>query len=154
MLATGEPMFPDDAPFTAYEGVHSIKVYGQYTGGANETPVYQQFAATEGQEYALEGFAYMYSNDAFDGAQSHGSLWIKYFDDSYNFYGLQESARIDSSATTDSWTALTVTGTVPAGATIVQAGLSFWHCQEEAEGDCYEAGGVYFDDLFFYEVTE
>ena len=154
VLATGDGMYPDAATFTAYEGTNSLKIYGQFTGWANETPVYQEFEATEGQQYMLEGYAFMYSNDAFDGTQSHASLWFKYFDDSYNFYGLEESNVIDAASTPDTWTALTVSGTVPAGATKVQAGMSFWHCVDEAEGDCYEAGGVYFDDLLFYEVTE
>ena len=154
VVATGDGMYPDDTPFTAQDGTNSLKLYGQFTGWASETPVYQEFAVTEGQVHTIEGYMYMYANDAFDGNQTHASLWLKYFDDSYTFFEMVESAKFDATATTDVWTMATATGTAPAGATKVQAGVSFFHCQDEAEGDCYEGGGVYFDNLNLYEVTE
>ena len=154
VLADGEGMYPDDAAFAAYDGSMGIKIYGVYNGDATETPIYQEFPASEGQSYTLEGWTYMHGPDAIDNTRTYGNIWLKFFDDSYNFYGITESAgSITVMSTTDAWTQLTVTDVVPTGATKVQAGFGFWHCQGET-ADCYDGGGVYFDDMLFYLNAE
>ena len=151
-IADGDAMYPDDATWASSEGTGAFKVWGQYTGGFNETPVYQEFTATVGDTYTFEGYAYMYSNDAITEERTYGALWIKYFDDSYNYLGEDSSDPMTSTSTADSWTHLTATGTVPDGATKVQASIQFMHCVEET-ADCWDGGGLYFDDMLFYMHT-
>ena len=94
------------------------------------------------------GFAFMPGPDSIASAQTAATLWLKYFDDSYMYYGNSVAdATITFGSTTGVWTTLRVEGTVPTGATKVQAAIEFLHCQDEVEGDCYDGGGVYFDDL-------
>lgn len=38
---------------------------------------------------------------------------------------------------------------MPEGFSIVQAAVEYWHCTGEVEGDCYDGGSVYFDDVVF-----
>jgi len=87
----------------------------------------------------------MAGEDAIGATDTYGFLALKYFDDSYSYYGMDESAHITYGSTTDSWTELTVTGTVPSGATKVQAVVEFMHCV--GGSSCYTGGSVYFDGL-------
>ena len=151
VLANGDLMYPDDLPFTAHEGANSLKLYGQYSGWENETPVYQEFTATPGEVYTFDGWGLMHGPDAIVGPQTYAALWIKFYDDSYTYYGAEESAvTFTEGSAVGTWTEMTVTATVPEGATKVQAAIEFWHCTGEAEGDCYEPGGVYFDQMRMY----
>lgn len=62
---------------------------------------------------------------------------------------MQESVRFTSTSAKGEWVMLTATGVVPEGFSIVQAAVEYWHCTGEVEGDCYDGGSVYFDDLVF-----
>jgi hypothetical protein len=134
------------ATFTAYDGTQALKVYGQFTGYENETPIYQEFVATEGTNYTFSGMAWMAGEDPIAGSTTYACLSIKYFDDFYNFYGSSDSGHIDINSTTNTWTALSVTSTAPVGATKVQAAVEYWHCVGST-GNCYDGGSVYFDSL-------
>jgi hypothetical protein len=151
VLANGDAMYPDDTPFAAHEGSNGLKLYGQYSGWENETPVYQEFPATPGEVYTFDGWGLMHGPDAIVGPQTYAALWIKFYDDSYAYYGAEESVvTFTEGSAVGTWTEMTVTATVPEGATKVQAAIEFWHCTGEAEGDCYEPGGVYFDQMRMY----
>ena len=122
-------------------------MYGQFTGYENETPIYQEFAAAAGETFTFSGMAWVAGEDSIAGSTTYAALALKYFDDAYNSYGSDESNQITASSAFDTWTELTVAGTVPAGATKVQAAIEFWHCFGDTSGSCYSGGSVYFDDL-------
>ncbi len=146
--ATGEGIYGSStgATFAAAEGTYGLKVYGQFTGTQSETPIFQSFAATGGETHTFSGKAFMAAEDAITGT-TYATIALKYFDSSYNYYGTDEAAHIDSASAVDAWTDLTVTGTVPAGATIMQASIEYWHCFGDTSFSCYTGGSVYFDDL-------
>ena len=149
-VQTGETMFNTDETFVAFEGDYAMKVWGQSTGGQNETPVYQEFSTEGGKSYTFSGMAYMHSADAITAGDTYLRLEIKFFDDFYNLYGTKGSTQITNTSAVDTWTELSVSTTAPDGATKVQASVAFWQCFETT--DCYTGGSVYVDDLVFGEV--
>lgn len=155
-VCTGDPMFNTEELFTAYEGDCAIKMYGRFdTGNASETPIYQEFTALEGETWELSAWMYMHEADAIEAADTEATLWIKFFDDSYTYYGNAVATPVFTDTTpTGTWTEVKAVGTVPAGATKVQAALEFLHCNGRTMGDCYTGGGVYFDDVKFGKVEE
>ena len=90
----------------------------------------------------------MHHDDPLTAAHTYAYLSLKYFDNNYTFYGSSDSALFDVNQPVDTWTLLTVYGTVPAGATKVQAAIEFWQCAGQSGGACFDGNGaVYFDDL-------
>ena len=146
--STGSLLYNSTDTFTAYDGITSLKVYGQWSGYANETPIYQEFAASAGDSFTFSGYAWMHHDDPLTAAHTYAYLSLKYFDNNYTFYGSSDSALFDVNQPVDTWTLLTVYGTVPAGATKVQAAIEFWQCAGQSGGGCQDGNGaVYFDDL-------
>ena len=154
VVENGESMYPEGPGFEAVEGTKAVKLYGVFTGYETETPIYQEFSVVEGETYTFEGDAFIYSGDPIESAQTYGVLWLKYFNDEYTYFGNSASAALSVDAATDTWTQLSVTGIIPEGATKVQAAIEYWHCAGEAEGDCYDGGSVYFDNMSLYKVEE
>jgi hypothetical protein len=154
VVENGESMYPEGPGFEAVEGTKAVKLYGVFTGYETETPIYQEFSVVEGDTYTFEGDAFIYSGDPIESAQTYGVLWLKYFNDEYTYFGNSASAALSVDAATDTWTQLSVTGIIPEGATKVQAAIEYWHCAGEAEGDCYDGGSVYFDNMSLYKVEE
>jgi len=149
-MPTGEVLYASTDTFTAYAGTTSLKLYGVWNGTSNETPIYQEFAATAGEVYTLSAQAWMHSDDPVLASHTYGTLTIKFFDDSYNFYGGFDSAHFGAGDAVDTWTPLTVTATVPDGATKVQACVELWQCAGDTSGACWDGNGaVYFDDVSF-----
>ena len=149
-MPTGETLYNSSETFTAYAGSTSLKLYGVWNGAANETPIYQEFPAVEGEVYTLSAQAWMHRDDPVLAAHTYGTLTIKFFDDSYTYYGGFDSAHFGAGSATDTWTPLTVTATVPAGATKVQACVELWQCAGDTTGACWDGNGaVYFDDVSF-----
>ena len=154
VVENGESMYPEGPGFEAVEGSKAVKLYGVFTGYETETPIYQEFSVVEGETYTFEGDAFIYSGDPIESAQTYGVLWLKYFNDDYQYFGNSASEALSVDAATDTWTQLSVTGIIPEGATKVQAAIEYWHCAGEAEGDCYDGGSVYFDNMSLYKVEE
>ena len=152
-VATGDGMYPDNATFTANEGSKSFKIYGRFdTGNETETPYYQEFAATAGDTYTFSGKAMMHVEDDILETRTYAVLWLKYFDDSYTWFGNDASTVVITAGTAlDTWQDIEVTGTIPDGATKVQAAIEYFHCTGVTDGSCYDRGGVYFDDMLFYK---
>ena len=149
---TGEEIYGSMDTFTARTGTGALKVYGQYTGNENETPIYQEFnPVTEGDEWQFSGWAYTHSDDRISGS-TQAVLSIKYFDQNFTFYGTSDSAVVDAASPGSTWIELTATGNVPAGATLAQASVQYWHCRGDFSGGCYDGGSVYFDDLTFVRL--
>jgi len=147
---TGDAIFNSTNTFAARTGTGGVKVFGLFTGSENETPLYQEFHdVVEGDSYTLSAWAITHSNDNLQGS-SEAFVSIKFFDAGFNFFGSADSATvIDNSTPVDTWTELTVTGTVPAGATIIQAALEYFQCRDDMSGSCFDEGSVYFDDARF-----
>ena len=145
--STGSGIFnsPTGATFTALEGNSALKLYGQFTGGENATPVYQELATSEGETHTFSVSAFSHVDDPLSGSNQL-TVDLVYFDASYNFFGLTSSTVFDSSMADSTWHSLSVTATAPAGATIVQAVIRYTQCVGDATGACYDAGSIYVDD--------
>ena len=102
------------------EGSSALKLYGQFTGGENATPVYQELSTSEGETYTFSVSAFSHAEDPLAGANQL-TVDLVFFDASYNFYVLTSSPVFDASMADSTWHNLAVTATAPAGATIVQA---------------------------------
>jgi hypothetical protein len=90
----------------------------------------------------------MHHDDPLTASHTFAYLSLKYFDDAYNYYGSSDSDHFDVTDPSDLWTLLSVTGTVPAGATKVQAAIEYWQCYGDTTYACWDGNGaVYFDDL-------
>ena len=151
-ISTGDTMFNTEDTFTAYEGNSAIKLYGIFNGVETETPIYQEFATTAGTQYEMKAWVYMHAADAIAADDTYLSLQLKFFNDDFSAFEFAESpTTITNTSTTNTWTELTVTGTVPEGFTKVQGAIEFWHCVD-ATADCYTGGGVYIDDVSLVEV--
>ena len=147
-MPTGEVLYNSTESFTALEGTTSLKLYGVWNGSANETPIYQEFVATEGETYTLSAQAWMHRDDPVLAAHTYGTLTLKFFDDSYTYFGGFDSTHFGASDAVDTWTPLSVTATVPAGATKVQACVQLWQCAGDTTGACWDGNGaVYFDSV-------
>lgn len=148
IVHTGDPLYNSPDLFTALAGTQSLKVYGQWTGTQNETPIYQEFAATAGDTLTFNGYAWMHHDDPLVATHTYAYLSLKYFDNSYNYYGSDDSVHFDANSPVDTWTWLEVVGTVPAGATKVQPAIEYWQCFGDTSGACWDGvGAVYFDEL-------
>jgi hypothetical protein len=138
-----------DAGLTAHEGAAVLKVWGQGTGAANETPVYQAVAAAEGDNFKLTGWAWMPSSAPFVASHTYAVLSVKYFGAAWTWLGASESVRVTNTSATDTWIPLTASGTAPVGTTEIQASVVVWQCANiVAPATCTDGTGeVYFDDL-------
>jgi hypothetical protein len=151
-ISTGETMFKTSDTFTAAEGTSAIKLFGIFNGSETETPIYQEFATGPGRTYTMKAKAYMHSADAIEAPDTYLSLQLKFFNADYSAFDMVESEKIITAGSpTNTWTDLTVTGTVPDGFSRVQAAIEFWHCVDKS-GGCFTGGGVYVDDVSFVEV--
>jgi hypothetical protein len=158
-VTNGDSLYNNDAEtFEAQEGMMGLKVYGRYGNVQLETPIYQEFMAVAGESYYMSAYARVYAGDELSAEHVFGMIQIKFFDDSYSYYGSADSASITSKNTgEDGWILLEVTGTVPKGATKAQAALEFYDCYGyKSKGECgYDyGGGVYFDDVVFGKITQ
>lgn len=142
---TGAPIFNSPATFTAYQGDASLKVWGQFSGDENRTPIYQEFPVSAGDGFTLSGVAMTHPDDAIGGS-NQAELRLLFFDDAYNLLASTSSAPLDASSPRGTWIPLDVTATAPAGATKVQASVEFLQCVG-ASANCYDAGSVYVDGL-------
>ena len=156
IVSTGDTLYNSKETFTAYEGDNSLKLYGQWSGYENETPAYQEFTTKEGMEYAMSAMVWMHSDDPLTAEHTYGNISIKFFDSSWNMIDSASASGLTSSDSTNTWTELSVSGTAPAGAVVVQAALEFWQCEDTTDpGNCWDGNGaVYFDDVTFYTVSE
>ena len=139
---------------TAPEGTKVVNLHG-FEGSADDDPnttavfqTYQNSTFPEGTSLTLTGKGYVSSGDPINVANTSGYLFFKFFADGFAYIGIEKSAvTLNFTTTADTWLDMTVTATVPTGATIVQAGMDFLVCEGGTNDTCSSTGSVYFDDL-------
>lgn len=131
------------AGVTPYEGAEVLltPAAGQPSSSTFMT-VYQEHHADviPGREFELTARAYMPSSDPLaKGCRAFPVL--KYFSPKLaTFLGLNNGTEIDSASATDTWLPVLVTGTIPSGAGVLQAGMELAY-----QDGC--GGVVYWDDF-------
>jgi beta-glucanase (GH16 family) len=96
----------NDVP--VHNGSNVFKVFGQFTGGANDSGVYQDQPATTGQSFAASGWALTPSNDRLAEANS-AWLEVTFRDAGSNILSLYHSAVLTSNSVSGAWLYLPVT---------------------------------------------
>lgn len=134
----------DDASRT---GLHSMKMFGNFTGGFNVTGAFQNFAIAPGQSATAKGYGMTLSGDKMSGA-NWALLKLIYRDAGDNDLAFSESMFIDANTTPDVWHELTMSlGPAPAGT--AKGSLFMLFLQPEVAG-----GSAFFDDLEVNVVPE
>jgi beta-glucanase (GH16 family) len=158
----------------ARSGTNYYKVYGQFTGSDNYTGLYQEIAATPGNTYSAEGWAFSLSSD---GIHGQDQIWIEvtFRDVALNTVALYRSpivsgGNIGSFGGLDQWFKLPITNawsftnsggvpiaiaitntsstlTAPPGTAVVRYQTVFHQGPDNANGS------MYFDDLSLDQIT-
>ena len=120
------------AEFTAYDGDHSLKMWGQYNDEDNTTSYYQGFDGDVIQGGAvIHASAVMMSHpeDWIGGGSglNNGQVFVSYFDYNWNWLGSDLSEPVDSTDAAGEWHHREVEGVVPDGAFYI---LSLIHISE------------------------
>ena len=144
----GEAIYNSSAVFQSQTGQRALKVYGQFSGFENRTPVYQEFPAQSGETFSLDVYAYTHIDDRINGT-NRANAFIAFFNGNYDYLGGAVSNLMTPNSPTNVWTLLTTSAAAPAGTTLVQAGIEYMQCEGQQSGQCYDAGSVYFDDATF-----
>ncbi|MGL4400193.1 MAG: family 16 glycosylhydrolase [Luteolibacter sp.] len=142
-------------------GSRALKVFGQFSGGANESGVFQQLPATAGDEYAAHAWLFTPTGDKIAGTNS---AWVEvtFRDASGAVLALHRSAVMTSASNAGLWQnfgvnqqlhpltgAIIGTGTrlvAPAGTTAVRKRLAF---RQPATA----AGAVWYDDVELSKIS-
>jgi beta-glucanase (GH16 family) len=160
----------------ARTGTNYYKVYGQFIGSDNYTGLYQDIAATPGNTYAAEGWAYSLSTDG-GGIHGQDQIWLEvsFRDAALNTVALYRSAivsggNIGSFGGLDQWFKLPITNAwsftnsggvaiaiaitntsatliAPPGTTFVRYQTIFHQGPDNANGS------MYFDDLALNQIS-
>ena len=129
----GESVYQSDSTFYTYEGAAALKMWGS----SGEWNVYQEFYdISSGSQIDLTAMVYQATDDHI-GEGSNFYIFIKYFDNDWNFLGIDYSQEITTSDSMDAWLTRSVSGTVPDDNLIVQVGMIY----------IGGGGAVYIDDF-------
>ena len=146
---TGDPLAESAQTFTARSGNASLRIFTppeEDPAVSGAITVYQESAGTTspGDEFELTGWLYLSSEEPLEpGCVTY--LTIKYFAPNFSFITLDASLIMDDTTSTDEWLPLSVRGTVPSNATLVQGGAELLF-----DGAC--SGTAYWDDLTMRKV--
>ncbi len=128
-------------------GSHSMKMFGNFSGGFNVTGAFQNFAIAPGQSATAKGYGMTLSGDKMSGG-NWALLKLIYRDAGDNDLAFSESLFINANTTPDVWHELTMSlGPAPAGT--AKGSLFMLFLQPEFAG-----GSAFFDDLEVNVVPE
>lgn len=131
----------------ARTGAHSMKMFGNFSGGFNVTGAFQDFAISPGQSASASAFALNSSADAMSGG-NWALIKLIYRDAGNNDLAFSESAFITAATPQDVWQGLSANlGPAPAGTH--HGSLFMLFLQPEFAG-----GSTFFDDLSVQVVPE
>lgn len=137
-------------PLNARTGNHSMKMFGQFSGGTSVSGVFQDFAITAGQSASASVYGLNWSSDAMSG-DNFALLKLIYRDAGNNDLVSQESGRITASTTADQYQHLTAAlGAAPAGTTHGSVFLLFI----QPDTTPFAGGAAWFDDASVQVVPE
>lgn len=87
---------------TVHDGVKSLKVFGQFTGGTNDSGVYQDVSAEPDDSFSAGGWLFTPANDKIAGANSSW-VQVSFLDSGGNILSLHRSALMTSASTAGTW---------------------------------------------------
>lgn len=131
----------------------SAKMFGNFTGGFNVTPILQVFPANEGEEYTMTGYSFVSSGDPMIGGGPPDRNWavmkIAFFDAASGGNEIGGTDVIIATGLTpqDAWLFHTVSSVAPVGTQRVEA--LFLYLQPEG---VFDGGACFVDDATF-ELT-
>ncbi|MDC3166178.1 T9SS type A sorting domain-containing protein, partial [Candidatus Marinimicrobia bacterium] len=151
----GNGIYNSDQTLMVYDGMHCLKVYGQYGETMpNVTPIYQGHSVEAlglqaGDAVAIEGQMMSHADDWVGQGANRAYLFLSFFDADWNFLGSSLSNMMDKTMPASEWHQFFALAVVPEGAVNMNAGVEY---HQESGGD---HGSVYFDDVnMFIPVTE
>ena len=135
---TGDAIHQSASTFTAYEGERAQKIWGLYTGDVPNDAEHSLRLSelSAGDEHVFSAKVFTAADDAVSGG-SEAVLFVRYLDEAGNLVAEHTSAPVDEAFPRDSWETLSVTATVPEGATRGALGLRFTLAAWEATGSVY-----------------
>lgn len=143
VLASGSP--PVIVPRT---GNAECKMFGRFTGGFNESGIYQQVPAIPGQVWEIHAYSRVNSDDSIAGTQNHILMRIEFVDGGGTILQSTDSIILDGNSTPDTWLdPAPLQATAPAGTVAARPVYIF---VQPAAG--FEGGAGHLDDLSFKQV--
>ena len=139
--------------FVPYDGQRLVSMFGNWSGPYNVSGMYQEFATTAGDTWALCAKSRHWSGDPMIGNASTGNFVVQklVFKDAADVeIGAAESIILDGTYAADTWFATpAIMGTTPYGAVQVEAMILY----VQAGGD---GGAAHIDDvqLIFCGIVE
>ena len=135
-----------------YEGDFLVKMYGNFWGSFNVTPIFQEFVAIPGMEFTMTTMAKQCTIDPMLGGGAPDACWVVMkiaFFDAVEEIGGAEVTICDGTGAfpLDTWYSNTVTGVAPEGTIKVQALILYLQ-----PADNWDPGAVHVDNLTF-EMT-
>lgn len=124
----------------ARTGTHSMKQFGNFSGGFNVTGAFQNFAISTGETVSASVWAQTLLADRMSGGNS-ALLKLVYFDANNAEVAFAESNFIDATTTPDTYIELTAS-LGPAASNVAYGQLLLLHLQPAVAG-----GSVFFDDV-------
>ena len=150
ILTTGDEMYNSEDTFEAYEGMKSLKMWGQYGDTyPNETSIYQGYnvesAGLSATDLVHAGGSMMSHADDWVGQGANSAYqFISFFDEGWNMIQSTLGPLMDGSRTANEWHEFDVRAEVPAGAVSMNVGVAYY---QVSGGD---HGSVYIDEVDWY----
>ena len=148
--STGNGIFGSEDTFEAYEGVNSLKMWGQYGDTyPNETSIYQGYnvegaGLSAGDHVSASGAMMSHADDWIGQGANSAYLFISFFDEGWNMIQSTLGPLMDGSRTASEWHEFDVRAEVPAGAVNMNVGVAYY----QVSGN--DHGSVYFDEVNWY----
>jgi len=140
--STGNKVYGSERTVTARSGAKMLKTWGQYNGGANETPSYYEGDTEAGKVYNFSAYGMTHADDKLRG-NAKAWIQIKFFNTAWEELPGDKSAVMSAASDTNAWHYLYTNATAPANAVKVQAVIV--HSQDGGD----DHGAVYWDDAYF-----
>lgn len=122
------------------------KMFGNFTGSANVTGIFQSLPAQPGQTWQLDCWSRHNSDDGIDGTSNFMSMKIEYYDASGTLLLESETTILDANSPLDTWIDnAPLSLTAPAGTTEVRPVILF---SQQPPG-VFDGGAGHIDDVSF-----
>ena len=112
--------------FVPFEGDGLVSMFGNFSGGFNVSGLFQEFAATPGSQWTMDGYSRHFSGDPMIGVGAPDANWVVMklaFKDAADLeIGAVEATILDGTSPTDVWIDNDpIVGIAPAGTVQVEA---------------------------------
>ena len=148
--ASGNYIHASDSIFWAWDGDHSLKMWGQYNGEPNETAVmqtygpYWDYPIEPGTHFGVDAMIMSHQDDWIGQGSNTAWLFAMYFDSDWNFIGVDDSEVFSGDDEPTVWHHRHIEGVVPEGTEYVNIGIMF------SQEDNNQHGAIYLDNMEAY----